>query len=215
MTHKEIYHLRQTYSMHSLDEKDVLSDPLQQFQVWLKEALTSEIGEAYAFTLATVSETGQPNARVVLLRSAEPEGFSFFTNYSSAKASEISSGGKVAMNFFWAALERQVRIHGSIQKLSKPESEAYFQTRPRESQIGAWVSNQSAEVPNRAFLEEKVKEYENLFSGKPIPKPENWGGYLIQPHYYEFWQGRPGRLHDRISYKQVENNHWKICRLSP
>lgn len=216
MEQKDIFNLRKSYSKHRLDEQDLEKDPVDQFQKWLHEALEAGLDEPYAFTLSTLDESGHPDSRVVLLRKVEKQGFSFFTNYESTKGRQIENHPWVAMNFFWAALERQVRIMGAIKPLSSLESDTYFASRPRESQLGAWVSLQSQELENRSVLEAKMQKLTSDYDGKTIPRPPHWGGYLIVPSQFEFWQGRPSRLHDRFHY--YKNNHseyWSIRRLNP
>jgi pyridoxamine 5'-phosphate oxidase len=166
-------------------------------------------------TLATVNRKGQPDARIVLLRGVDKNGFSFFTNYKSAKGREINENKKVCLNFFWPDLSRQVRIAGTIEKLSAKISDDYFQSRPRESQLGAWASNQSEVIENRQALEAKFDEFEQKFNGKKIPRPAHWGGYIVRPVTIEFWQGRASRLHDRILYEKNKSGTWKISRLAP
>jgi pyridoxamine 5'-phosphate oxidase len=165
-------------------------------------------------TLATVDKKGFPDARIVLLRGVDTTGFSFFTNYKSAKAKELA-GKKACLNFFWAELSRQVRIIGSVKKLSAKESDEYFNSRPRESQIGAWASDQSAPIKGRAYLEERFAYFVKLFEGKKVKRPPHWGGYVVVPRSIEFWQGRPNRLHDRILFVKNKTGKWNISRLSP
>ena len=216
MGHTDIFNLRKTYSKHRLDEQDLDTDPIKQFQKWLDEALNSELDEPYAFTLSSVDEKGHPDSRIVLLRQAEKRGFSFFTNYQSAKGQQIEQHPVVALNFFWAGLERQVRVKGSIEKLSEQESEAYFNSRPRESQIGAWASLQSQVLESRTVLEEKVLALTQEMEGKTVVRPSHWGGYLVVPTHFEFWQGRPSRLHDRFAFNLLPgSDNWKIERLNP
>ena len=167
-------------------------------------------------TLATVNADGQPSARTVLLKEVTPEGFVFYTNYYSRKGNDIQDNDLVALLFWWSPMERQVRIEGKIKKYDNAASLAYFQSRPRESQIGAWASVQSSILPNRQFLEDKVKKVEQRFKGQDIlPKPDSWGGYLVEPHRFEFWQGRPNRLHDRLCFSKSEKGGWTLQRLSP
>jgi len=207
--------LRQDYKKHSLDESNVHPDPLVQFKLWFDEAIEAEVPEPNAFTLSTSDLRGLPSARVVLLKGLENDGFTYFTNYLSRKAVESDTNENVAMTFLWLELERQVRIYGKASRLSRDESEVYFHSRPRESQIGAWVSPQSKVIPDRKFLEDRMNEKIREFTDTdPIPLPDFWGGYLIVPDEIEFWQGRPNRLHDRIRYKKNESN-WIITRLAP
>ncbi|MFN3850568.1 MAG: pyridoxamine 5'-phosphate oxidase [Spirosomataceae bacterium] len=205
--------LRQNYTRNELIEENVLKNPFLQFEKWFKEAIDSEILEPNAMCLSTVSN-GKPSSRIVLLKGFDENGFVFFTNYKSHKGLDIEQNNHVAVNFFWAELERQVRIEGEIEKVSEEESEEYFHQRPISSQIGAWVSEQSNVIPNREVLEKRQVELEAQYKDSIIPKPPHWGGYRVKPNKIEFWQGRPSRLHDRILFTNVENN-WKIERLSP
>lgn len=212
--HPSIANIRKVYKKGSLDKSEVAPDPITQFDKWWKEAIASNIDEVNAMTLATCDENGIPSARIVLLKGIHDDGFVFFTNYTSHKAKDMEKDAHVALVFFWKELERQVRVEGYIEKTSDQESETYFKSRPRESQIGAWVSHQSSVVPSRSFLEERKASLEEEFSGKEIPRPAFWGGYVVHPQRVEFWQGRPGRLHDRIFYTKEEDS-WIIERLAP
>lgn len=198
-----------------LDEQTIDRDPIQQFQKWFDEAVAAQLPLPEAMTLATVNSEGQPMARLVLLKQVDGDGFVFFTNYRSAKAKELETNNKVSLVFFWPQLERQVRVEGTVTKTSAQESEAYFATRPRESQIGAWASTQSAVISGRLELEEKQRELERTYEGKTVPWPEHWGGYRVNPTRIEFWKGRIGRLHDRIVYERQGNSLWAISRLAP
>ena len=213
-TKKAIWEIRTDFSSGGLDIKSMKKSPFSQFEVWMDATLKSGLAEPNAFTLATVSKGGQPNARVVLLRDFSPKGFSFFTNYQSAKGREMAAQKKVCMNFFWANVHRQIRIHGSIKKMPEKDSIAYFKSRPRESQLGAWASMQSGMIADRKALDLEYEVVKMLYAGKDVPKPPHWGGYLIVPTYFEFWQGRPDRLHDRIVF-QKKSSGWKISRLNP
>ncbi len=214
MNEQEIQKLRLDYSKHSLDVTDVDQNPFNQFKNWFREALDADVMEPNAFTLATVDENNQPQTRIVLLKGLEGDLFKFYTNYASDKGANIESNNKVSMCFFWMELERQVKINGIAEKLPFEESEAYFKSRPHLSQIGAHSSNQSNEVPDRDFLDETFKKMLSSFEEGNVPKPDSWGGYGITPTYFEFWQGRPSRLHDRIVYNKIDSN-WAIKRLSP
>jgi pyridoxamine 5'-phosphate oxidase len=211
---KEIAGLRKIYSKKSLSEENVLPDPHEQFIIWLNEALNSAIDEPNAMTLATSSSTGVPGIRTVLLKGIADDGYIFYSNYLSQKAQHIEENPNAAILFFWKELERQLTVTGHIVKLQRHETEAYFTTRPRESQIGAWASIQSSVIPDRKFIEEQFKMYSEKFGTSEIPVPDYWGGYKLIPDKYEFWQGRENRLHDRISYIK-EDEGWKILRLSP
>jgi len=207
-------HLRKEYSSHTLDVGDVLADPFLQFATWFNEAGQAGVPEPHAMSLATVSEDGSPDVRIVLLRGTEQGGFTFYTNYRSQKGREIDMNPKVGLNFFWPELERQVRILGKAERLSSHESDRYFFSRPRESRIGAWASAQSEVIGSREQLEQRYKEIEKKYEGKDIDRPPHWGGFLVIPARIEFWQGRPGRLHDRIRY-QREAHGWQLSRLQP
>lgn len=207
--------IRSDYKKHQLNETDVLNDPLKQFDKWFNEALKSDVMEPNAMNLATVSAKNTPASRVVLLKGVQNNGFVFYTNYQSNKGKELEENPQAALTFFWPELERQVRIQGVVEKVSKEESEAYFKSRPKESQIGAWASPQSAVISSRKLLEDREKQlHEKFADDDTLPKPEQWGGYILKPLAIEFWQGRPSRLHDRLIYT-LENNNWKISRLAP
>jgi pyridoxamine 5'-phosphate oxidase len=211
---QDIAQIRQDYTLQSLDIQDVSLNPFSQLEKWLEEAISAEVPEPTAMTLATVDAEGMPSARIVLLKGADNTGLVFFTNYASTKGKAMEVNSQVCLNFFWAELQRQIRILGKIEKISEVESIDYFQSRPRASQVGAWVSPQSQEVPSREWLEQKFGELEQKFAGQKIPKPVHWGGYRVIPHYFEFWQGRPSRLHDRIVYEN-QNAVWQIKRIAP
>ena len=210
-----IENLRNDYRSASLSEKDVAADPISQFAKWFAEALDGELYEPNAMTLATATHDGKPSARILLLKGFDKTGFTFYTNYLRRKGKEISKNPAASMVFFWAELERQVRIEGTIEKVSKEESEKYFHSRPKESQVGAIASQQSQELKGREPLENSWNELLEKFADKEVPKPAYWGGYVLKPQVVEFWQGRPGRLHDRIVYKRSDKNSWKIVRLAP
>lgn len=212
---KSIADLRQDYSKSSLEVANVLPDPVEQFEKWFQEALQAGVPEANAMNLATVNQQGQPSARIVLLKGVEAKQFLFFTNYQSHKGVLLDNNPACALTFFWPELERQVRIEGIAQRLDAPASEAYFQSRPRGSQIGAWASPQSSIIESRMILEERVQQLERRFDGQAaLPKPHQWGGYAVTASMIEFWQGRPSRLHDRIVYTRTDGQ-WKIHRLAP
>ena len=208
-----IANIRTDYKLQTLNEVDVAANPFQQFTKWWNQAIQSKVAEVNAFTLATASKAGKPSARIVLLKGYNENGFVFFTNYNSHKGQELIENPNAAIVFFWNELERQIRIEGTVEKISQQESEEYFHARPAGSQIGAWASPQSTVIPNREILEKNETEYKNKF-GENIPKPPHWGGFVVKPILFEFWQGRSSRLHDRIQYTP-QNNNWKIERLAP
>ena len=206
--------IRTDYKLKILDEKLISNNPLDQFEMWLNEALGAKVNEPTAMVLATASPEGFPSSRVVLLKAFSMDGFGFFTNYSSRKGSEIALNQNVAFLFHWPELERQVRIEGIAKKTSSQISDSYFNSRPFESRLSAVVSNQSQEVPDRDYLEQLWVLQQNDVIGKELVRPDYWGGYIVEPLRIEFWQGRPNRLHDRILYA-LENGEWRISRLAP
>lgn len=210
-----ISEIRQEYTKATLDVSGVAKNPVNQFNAWLSEALKAEVPEPTAMTLSTVDGHGKPSARIVLLKGVEKEKFLFYTNYQSQKGKELDTNPACALTFFWPELERQIRISGISARVDAQTSEAYFQSRPRGSQVGAWASPQSSIIQNRTLLEQRVEEIEKRFEGqKLLPKPHQWGGYEVTPFEFEFWQGRPSRLHDRIVYYWKDGN-WIIHRLAP
>ncbi len=211
----DIQNLRREYRLRSLLEKDVDSNPMLQFENWWNEAIQNNIIEPNAMTLATCGATGKPSARIVLLKGIHEDGFLFFTNYDSRKGKEIANNPSVSLVFLWKEIERQVRIEGMAEKISPVESDAYFSKRPRESRIGAWSSPQSKPIESREVLQKKYEDYSKKFNTDDIPRPENWGGYIVRPNLIEFWQGRHGRLHDRLQYTIDAEKIWKIERLAP
>jgi pyridoxamine 5'-phosphate oxidase len=215
MTPEDIQNIRNEYQAASLSEDDANADPIKQFDKWFNEAIKSEQDEPTAMTLATATHDGRPSARIVLLKGFDSNGFIFYTNYLSRKGKEIAKNPLGSLLFFWGTLERQVRIEGTIEKVSKEESAKYFQTRPRASQLGAVASPQSQEIPDRDILDKKWLEAEAEYLDQDIPKPSYWGGYILKPRLIEFWQGRRSRLHDRILYKKIDNKNWKKVRLAP
>ncbi len=207
--------LRETYRLGGLLESQALPDPIAQFHRWFDDVLAAQVLEGNAMSLATADASGAPSVRMVLLKALDERGFSFFSNYESRKAAEIEANPRAALCFHWKELERQVRATGSIEKLSRAESEEYFHQRPRISQLGAWASRQSSVIEGRETLDDAHRLLEERFSGEPVPMPDFWGGYLLRPVEIEFWQGRPGRLHDRLHYHRQSDQSWLISRLSP
>ena len=210
----DISKLRRADSLKELIENTISANPISQFSVWMNEAIESNLLEPNAMTLATASREGIPSARTVLLKGFDERGFVFYTNYESSKAKDLDENPNATLLFLWVEFERQVRITGKVDKVSREESEKYFISRPRESQLGAWASKQSSVIPNREILENKFEEMKERFEGKEIPLPSFWGGYRVIPQRIEFWQGRESRLHDRICYT-LDAGKWKIERLSP
>lgn len=206
--------LREDFTKGTLSEADVTTDPFLQFSLWLQQAVDAKIPEVQAMNLATVSERGKPSSRIVYLREFNTNSFSFYTNYNSKKALELEKNPWASLTFFWPELERQIRIEGSVVKATANQSDNYFDARPYESKIGAWASEQSKTLFSRTELELKIEELKNKFSPETIKRPDFWGGFILHANYYEFWQGRKSRLHDRISYIS-KNNSWVISRLAP
>ncbi len=210
----DITNFRKDYTKFGLTRKDLNSNPFEQFNQWFGQAQSAQINEPNAMSLATVNENSQPSIRTVLLKIFDDKGFVFFTNYNSAKAQDIAHNNNVALLFAWLDLERQVRISGKVEKISQAESFAYFTSRPKGSQLGAWISPQSKIIESRDFLKQKLAEMKSKFSSGKIPLPSAWGGYRVVPEKFEFWQGRSSRLHDRFVY-QKEDGKWTIHRLAP
>ncbi len=206
--------IRKDYKLQSLHENEVAANPTDQFTAWWNEAISSNIDEVNAMTLATANISGKPDARIVLLKGYDEKGFVFFTNYQSRKAQELAANPFATLVFFWKELERQVRIEGAVEKIAAADSDAYFNSRPVGSRIGAWASPQSTVINDRTLLEENVKQLELQYADGNIPRPEHWGGYVVKPTQVEFWQGRSSRLHDRIRY-ELKNDNWIIERLAP
>lgn len=212
---EDIASIRKEYTQAKLDEKTILKDPFEQFEKWFNEALKSEIVEPTAMVLATVNQEGKPFQRTVLLKTFGKDGFVFYTNYESRKSRQISENPKVSALFPWYSLERQVAITGRVEKISTKQSLKYFLSRPKGSQLGAWVSNQSEVISSRSVLEAKLEQMKRKFKEGKIPLPDHWGGYRIIPDSFEFWQGRKSRLHDRFYFAQDINGFWKSNRLAP
>ncbi|CDH46743.1 pyridoxamine 5'-phosphate oxidase [Candidatus Contendibacter odensensis] len=207
--------LRQEYAMGALNEAEVHSDPLQQFQRWFGEAIAAQLPEPNAMTLATADRTGRPYARVVLLKECDADGFIFFTNYRSDKGRQLAENPHAALVFLWLELQRQIRIEGTVSPIASAESEAYFRSRPRESRLGALASRQSQIVASRQILDQRFQQLEAQYPDDNIPMPNHWGGYRVQPEMLEFWQGRHGRMHDRLRYRRSAEGRWLLERLEP
>ncbi|MCR9251373.1 MAG: pyridoxamine 5'-phosphate oxidase [bacterium] len=215
MSFIDISTIREEYTRQALSEKDVASNPIDQFKKWFEEAMNSEVYVSNAMSLGTADKSGQPSVRIVLLKGIDEKGFKFFTNYESSKGQQLMDNPKAAATLFWPELERQIRIEGAIEKLTHQESEKYFHSRPIGSQIGAWSSPQSKKIESRGELEDKEALFKEKFDGlEKIPKPDHWGGYSIVPNSIEFWQGRENRLHDRILY-ELKDGNWVTSRLAP
>jgi len=210
-----LQNLRHDYQAEELNENSIRQNPIDQFELWFHEAINAGAAEPNAMTLATANVDFKPCARIVLLKGIEDGAFVFFTNYNSRKGKELLWNPYATLLFFWIELHRQVRIEGRVERISANASEEYFHSRPRESQLSGFISPQSEKIANRKFLEDKLKDAEQKFSGGTVPRPEHWGGYKVIPNQIEFWQGRPNRLHDRLLYTLAENNQWKIERLAP
>jgi pyridoxamine 5'-phosphate oxidase len=210
----QVANFRKQYALKKLDEKNLDPSPINFFEKWLKEAYRSGMDEPNAMTICSIDGEGFPDSRIVLLREVSDKGFVFYTNYHSAKGMAFAKNARGAINFFWPELQRQVRIKGLVTKVPSAQSDAYFHSRPRESQVGAWASAQSMVLKSRKELEDNFKHFEKFFGSYQVPRPDHWGGYVLKPEAIEFWQGRPNRLHDRLRYFKV-NYKWKIERLSP
>lgn len=215
MNSEELAQLRKDYTLHTLNEEEMAASPIAQFEKWWQDAERSQIEEMNAMTLATTGSDGSVNARTVLIKAFDEEGFVFFTNYTSAKSKQLDFNAQCCLLFFWKELERQVRINGIAEKISISESIAYFDSRPEGSKIGAWASPQSMVVAGKSWLKETFDYYAERFKHGEIPKPPHWGGYRVKPVRIEFWQGRPSRMHDRILYTQTPTGGWKTERLAP
>lgn len=210
-----IANIRTDYKLKSLNEEDTAANAFEQFSRWWSEAKNSHLHEINAMTLSIATKDGIPSSRIVLLKGYDERGFIFFTNYESAKGLVLAENPKASLLFFWKELERQIRIDGSVEKVSAVESDSYFKSRPTGSRVGAWASPQSTVIENRGIIEEKFLKYEKQFDNEIIPRPPHWGGYIVKPEKIEFWQGRSSRLHDRIRYTLQSNFSWKRERLAP
>jgi pyridoxamine 5'-phosphate oxidase len=211
----QIANIRKAYTQGPLIEADMNTDPIRQFEAWFQEALAANLPEPNAMVLATATADGQPSARMVLLKEFDERGFTFHTNYESRKGHELAASRRAALLFFWPELQRQVRIEGTVERLSEAESDEYFRSRPLGSRLGAWASPQSEVIPSRDVLEERVREVAQRFPNGAVPRPPFWGGFRVRPLAIEFWQGRPDRLHDRLRYRRVQPEGWRLERLAP
>ncbi len=207
--------LRKDYQLQGLRETDVDVSPFRQFQVWFDQALAAQLPEPNAMTVATATQSGIPSARIVLLKGFDERGFVFYTNYQSHKGQELADNPRAALVFWWAELERQVRIEGRVLKVSDQESDEYFHSRPFNSRLGAWASDQSQVIESREVLERRAGELKTKYENSDVPRPPHWGGFRVIPSGIEFWQGRPSRLHDRLLYRLIDDGTWVIERLSP
>jgi pyridoxamine 5'-phosphate oxidase len=206
--------MRKDYALAGLTEKDLARDPFRQFEKWFQEAEAAKIHEPNAMTLTTATRSGKPSARTVLLKGLDGRGFVFYSNYESRKGRELEANPQAALVFPWLLLERQVIVEGTVARIAREESEAYFHSRPRASQLGAWISQQSSIIPGRKLLEDAMKELETKYAGQEVPLPPHWGGWRLAPETVEFWQGRRSRLHDRLRYRRAGQD-WAIERLAP
>jgi len=207
--------LRKDYMRDGIDEAEMDTDPIRQFQVWFDAAVAANHPEPNAMTVATATPDGAPSARMTLLKGLDARGFVFFTNYESRKGAELAANPRAALIFFWVLLERQVRVEGRVERVSAEESDTYFHSRPLGSQLGAWASAQSQPIASREELEQRYRELEQTYASGEIPRPPHWGGFRVVPQVIEFWQGRPSRLHDRLRYTRAPDGDWRIERLAP
>ncbi len=211
---QSIADLRHNYTLQQLNEAEVDPNPIKQFQRWFDQAIAAQLPEPNAMTLATATRSGIPSARIVLLKGLDERGFVFYTNYESHKGQDLAENPQAALVFLWTVLERQVRIEGRVEKIAAAETDAYFQSRPLESRLGAWTSDQSRVISDRGVLEQRFAELKATYADEKVPRPPHWGGYRVMPHQIEFWQGRTSRLHDRLRYR-LEQGNWLVERLAP
>jgi len=207
--------LRKEYTFHGLSEAQAHPNPFEQFKIWFEQAIAAQLPEPNAMTIATATLDGRPSARLVLLKDYDERGFVFYTNYESNKGQQLLKNPWGAIVFWWAELERQVRIEGSVEQVSAEEANAYFESRPKGSQLGAWASNQSQVIASREVLEQRLQQLQKEYENKQVPRPPHWGGFRVIPAEIEFWQGRPSRLHDRLLYSRGDHGSWTMQRLSP
>ncbi len=207
--------LRKEYTLQGLSETDAKPNPFEQFKIWFDQAVAAGLPEPNAMTIATATLDGKPSARMVLLKDYDERGFVFYTNYESHKGQQLRQNPWGALGFWWAELERQVRIEGRVEQVSDAEADKYFHSRPKASQLGAWASNQSQVIESREVLEQRLQQLKEEYENKEVPRPPHWGGFRVIPDEFEFWQGRPSRLHDRLLYRRGEQSNWTIQRLSP
>jgi len=211
---QSIADLRHNYTLQQLNEADVDPNPIKQFQRWFDQAIAAQLPEPNAMTLATATRSGIPSARIVLLKGLDERGFVFYTNYESHKGQDLAENPQAALVFLWTVLERQVRLEGQVEKIAAAETDAYFKSRPLESRLGAWTSDQSRVISDRDVLEQRFAELKATYADEKVPRPPHWGGYRVMPHHIEFWQGRTSRLHDRLRYR-LEQGNWLVERLAP
>jgi pyridoxamine 5'-phosphate oxidase len=215
LSNEAIAAIRKDYTLKEFDDSNILANPMDQFKIWFKEAIDAAVNEPNAMSLATIKQDGTPSSRIVLLKGIQDTGFVFYTNYNSHKGKQLAGNKHAALLFFWPELQRQVRIEGTVSKIAESESDAYFASRPIESQIGAHASPQSEVIPGRHVLEENYEKFKLLFDRTPLIRPSHWGGFMVEPKSIEFWQGRASRLHDRFLYTKTQVLQWTHTRLAP
>jgi pyridoxamine 5'-phosphate oxidase len=215
LSNEAIAAIRKDYTLKEFDDSNILANPMDQFKIWFKEAIDAAVNEPNAMSIATIKQDGTPSSRIVLLKGIQDNGFVFYTNYNSHKGKQLAGNKHAALLFFWPELQRQVRIEGTVSKIAESESDAYFASRPIESQIGAHASPQSEVIPGRHVLEENYEKFKLLFDRTPLIRPSHWGGFMVEPKSIEFWQGRASRLHDRFLYTKTQVLQWTHTRLAP